>query len=237
LLLLALAWVPAIVRAGQIYAARQFPQARDWLQVGPELWESFLTQQISLLPVVLVALYAGAGAIASDLRSGAAVIYLSKPLSRMDYLAGKIFPVLLCLLGITLAPGLALLGLHLALADDLSLLRESPWLPLSVVVYSGLVAAYFSLVVLAISSLTRSGRLAAAGFVLIAMGSHFAYEAVSRLSFGAAPPFISMVGAATDAAKVFFGGGGAPSLLAMAAVMGGSALLMTRRLRSFGIRS
>ena len=63
LFLLSLAWVPAIIRGDQIDAARQFPQAGELLQVSPELWESFLTQQISLLPVVLVALYAGAGAM------------------------------------------------------------------------------------------------------------------------------------------------------------------------------
>jgi ABC-type transport system involved in multi-copper enzyme maturation permease subunit len=239
LFLLALAWVPAIIRGGQIYAARQFPQAGEWLQVSPKLWESFLTQQISLLPVVLVALYAGAGAIASDLRSGALVIYLSKPLSRTGYLLGKILPVFFSLLSITLVPALVLLGLHLALADDLSLLRDSPWLPLSVFVYSGCVATYFSLIVLAISSLTRSGRLAAAGFVLVTMGSHFAYQAASRLTFGDAPPFLSIVGAAVDAARVFFEGGSRsyPSLFTMAALMVAAVFLMTRRLRSFGIRS
>ena len=239
LILVALAWVPAIIRGGQIYAARQFPQAGEWLVVSPELWESFLTQQISLLPVVLVSLYTGSGAIASDLRSGAIVIYLSKPLSRVDYLLGKLLPVFFSLLAITLIPALFLLGLHLAMSNDLSFVRNSPWLPLSMFAYSGWVATYFSLLVLAVSSLTRSGRLAAAGFVLLAMGSHFSYQAASRLTFGEAPPFLSVVGAPVDAAGFFFGSGSSSylSLFMMATLMVAAVLLMTRRLRSAGMRS
>ena len=238
LLLLALGWIPAIARGLQILAARRFPET-EWLQVGPELWRSFLTQQIYLLPVILVSLYAGSGAIATDLRSGALVIYLSKPLSRAGYLIGKILPVFLSLLSVTLLPAIALLVLHLAVADDLSLLRGSPWLPLSVFVYSVSVAGYFSLVVLAISSLTRSGRLAAAGFVLVAIGSHFTYQAVSRLTSGSAPPFLSVVGAAVDAAHGFFGSGSTSfsSLFTMAVLMVAAIQLMNRRLRSFGRQS
>ena len=66
LFLIALAWIPAIIRGGQIYVARQFPDAISFFQVTPGLWREFLSQQVSFLLVILVALYAGSGSIASD---------------------------------------------------------------------------------------------------------------------------------------------------------------------------
>ncbi len=239
LFLLAVSWIPAIVRAGQIYAVKQFPQAAEFIEVSPRLWQSFLSMQISpLLLLIFVVLYAGSGSIATDLRTGAIVLYLSRPISRMGYVLGKFLPVFLSSLAITLLPGLGLLLFQILLVGDLSLLREAPWLPLSILAYSLLVATYFSLIVLAVSSLSRSARLAAAGFVLLILGSHFLYGMASRLSFGDAPPFLSLIETAVDAANLFFGvpSGryGAPllSLLAMGVLMAASLFVLDRRLRS-----
>lgn len=238
-LLLALSWVPAVVRGAQIYIARQIPQAgelaAEWLTIGPQLWKSFLTQQISPL-AVLVALYAGSGAIANDLARGALVIYFSKPISRADYLLAKAIPVLCSILAMTLLPALALLGFHLGLAEELGLLRQNPGLPAAIVIYSLLLATHLTLAVLAVSSVTRSARLAAAGFVIILLGSHIAWGALSQMRFGKAPPYLSLVASAKHAADWFFGGessyAGSPlvSLMAMALVMAGAALLVHRRL-------
>ncbi len=228
LFLLAVSWIPAIVRAGQIYVVKQFPQALpDFIEVSPRLWQNFLSDQISFLLLIFVVLYAGSGCIATDLRTGAIVLYLSRPISRMGYVLGKFLPVFLASMAITMLPGIGLVLFQILLVGDLSLLREAPWLPLSIFVYSSLVSAYFSLVVLAVSSLSRSARLAAAGFVMLALGSHFFYGMASKLSFGDAPPFLSLIGAAIDAANLFFGassgGYGAPllSLLAMGSAHGG----------------
>jgi ABC-type transport system involved in multi-copper enzyme maturation permease subunit len=239
LLLLAASWVPAIVRAGQIYAVKQFPQAAEFIEVSPRLWQSFLSMQISpLLLVLFVVMYAGSSSIATDLRTGAIVVYLSRPISRMGYVLGKFLPVLFSCLTITLLPGLGLLLFQILLVGDLSLLQEAPWLPLSIFAYSLWVAAYFSLVVLAISSLSRSARLAAAGFVLLTLGSHFFYRIASKLSFHDAPPALSLIEAATDVADFFFGASsdrfGVPllSLLAMGTIMAASLFILDRRLRS-----
>jgi ABC-2 type transport system permease protein len=243
LLLIALAWIPAVIRGGQIYVARQFPDAISFLQVTPDLWREFLSQQVSLLLVILVALYAGSGTIASDLRSGAILIYLSKPISRMDYLLGKALPVLAALLSITLVPAITLLLLQILMADDLGLLREAPWLPGSIVGTSIWMSAYFSLLVLAVSSLSRRRRLAAAGFDLLALGSHFLYGMVSRLTFGEAPSYLSIIGAAVDATNLFFGEISTRSVTPLASfvmmglAMAGSVLVINYRLQSTEISS
>ncbi|MGH9319769.1 MAG: ABC transporter permease subunit [Vicinamibacteria bacterium] len=235
LLLLAACWIPAVVRAAQIYVSRQFPQAPEFFAITPATWREFLGQQVRFLPVVLVSLATGASAIASDFASGALLLYLSKPISRFDYLLGKSMVVMVGIAAVTLAPALALLGLYLALAPNFELLREPPWLFFSIVGYSLFLALYFSLAVLAVSSLCRSGRVAGAGFAAIVFGS----EIVSRAAMGGrgAPPFVSMIGSAVDAGYWFFddtAGGEGPfySVMSMVFVMVLSAWVLNRRLRS-----
>jgi len=232
LLLLAVCWIPAVVRAVQIYVARQFPEAPDFFTITPETWREFLGQQVRFLPVVLVSLAAGASAIASDFASGAFTIYLSKPISRFDYLLGKAMPIAGAVAAVTLAPALALLLLHLSLAPDFELLSKAPWLPLAVTAYSLLLALYFTLSVLAVSSFCRSGRVAGAGFAALVFGSEIVARTASRV-FGASG-LPSFNGSAIDAGRWFFGGGStaAAPLVFMIFVLAFSALVLDRRLRS-----
>ncbi len=232
LLLLAVCWIPAVVRAAQIYVARQFPQAPEFFTITPDTFREFLGQQVRFLPVVLVSLAAGASAIASDFASGAFTIYLSKPISRFDYLLGKALPVGAAVSAVTLAPALALLLLHQSLAPDFELLTKAPWLPLALTAYSLLLALYYTLSVLAVSSLCRSGRVAGAGFAALVFGSEIGARILSSRAFGA-NRFPSLNGSAIDASRWFFGESAAFSSLAfLLAVMVLSALVLDRRLRS-----
>jgi ABC-2 type transport system permease protein len=211
LLLLAACWVPAVVRAAQIYVSRQFPTAPEIFIITPDTFREFLSQQVRFLPVVLVSLATGASAIAADFASGAFTVYLSKPISRFDYLLGKAMPVAASVTAVTLVPALALLLLHQSLAPDFDLLAKAPWLPLSITAYSLLLALYYTLSVLAVSSLCRSGRVAGAGF--------------ARLP--------SLNGSAIDAGTWFFGAAAAPgSLVFLVAVMILAAIVLERRLSS-----
>src|SRR5712692_5440841 len=80
--LLLVSWFPFFVRAVQIYAAANLPQAA-FLAPSPEMFRQFLEQQEIFLFFITV--YAGAGLIASDRRANALQIYLSKPLMRVEY--------------------------------------------------------------------------------------------------------------------------------------------------------
>jgi ABC-2 type transport system permease protein len=232
LLLLAVCWIPAVVRAAQIYVARQFPEAPDFFTITPETWREFLGQQVGFLPVVLVSLATGASAIASDFASGAFTIYLSKPVSRFDYLLGRAMPVAGAVSAVTLAPALALLLLHLSLAPDFELLSKAPWLPLAVTAYSLFLALYFTLSVLAVSSLCRSARVAGAGYAALVFGSEIVARTATSRVFGA-PRFLSLNGSAIDAGRWFFGESAAvSSLVFMIGVIALSALVLDRRLRS-----
>src|SRR5439155_15628998 len=85
--LLLLSWVPFLVRAVQIYAATNLPQAA-FLAPDTRMFRQFLEQQEVFLFFITV--YAGAGLIATDRRANALQIYLSKPLTRVEYIFGKL---------------------------------------------------------------------------------------------------------------------------------------------------
>src|SRR2546423_12245755 len=85
--LLLLSWLPFFVRAVQIYAAANLPQAQ-FLALTGETFRQFLDQQ--QIFVFFITVYVGAGLIAKDRRANALQIYLSKPLTRAEYIFGKI---------------------------------------------------------------------------------------------------------------------------------------------------
>lgn len=236
--LLALSWLPVVVRGVLLYLARQFPESAAIVSIDAFFWQEFLAQQVTFLPVVLVALYTGASSIASDLETGAFAIYLSKPISRLDYVMGRALPVAGALGAVTLVPALALLALHGAIAADFVLYADSPLLPLSVVAYSLWISSLFTLLVLAVSSLTRSGRVAGIAFVAVALGSKAVFAgALGRLGGGSGLSFLSVLDAAVDSSHVFFGtasSGDAPYLATafLSLAMAAAAVLLARRLRS-----
>ena len=75
------------MRAVQIYVAANFPQAA-FLAPTAETFREFLDQQDIF--VFFVTVYVGAGLIANDRRANALQIYLSKPLTRAEYIVGKL---------------------------------------------------------------------------------------------------------------------------------------------------
>ena len=101
--LLLFAWVPFVVRAVQIYVDRQLPAGRPCSRRRPRRSAQFLEQQDFF--VFIITIYVGAGLIANDRRANALQIYLSKPLMRSEYIAGKAAVLFAFLLLVTLVPG------------------------------------------------------------------------------------------------------------------------------------
>lgn len=63
----------------------------------------------------MMALFAGAGQVATDARSGAFQFYFARPVTREQYLVGKLVPAVVLTMCITLGPALLLAGLRVAL--------------------------------------------------------------------------------------------------------------------------
>src|SRR5262245_13840381 len=119
--LLILAWIPCIVRAVQIYAAANFPQM-EFIRPTAETFRNFLSQQDPF--VFFVTAFAGAGLIANDRRANALQIYLSKPLTRAEYIFGKMTILSACLLFVTWLPAMILLVIQVAFAGSFEFLRQ-----------------------------------------------------------------------------------------------------------------
>jgi ABC-2 type transport system permease protein len=165
--LLAMAWIPFVGFVIYLWALTQFPQAEKIFPVGGAVFARFFHWQELL--VLILTTFAGAGLVANDMRTGAILVYLSRPLTRRDYVLGKLGVLLALILSVTLVPGLLLYGVALALAPDHFLKWSLAWIAPAVVVHSLVLALVWSLLVLAVSSLSKSARVAGLAFFGLVM--------------------------------------------------------------------
>src|SRR5262245_29061041 len=131
--LILMAWAPFFVRAVQIYAAANLPQAA-FLTPTPETFRQFLEQQGIF--VFFVTVYAGAGLIANDRRANALQIYLSKPLTRAEYIFGKLAVLMTFLLLVTWFPAIVLLIVQIAFAGNFTFFWNNVFLFPAITVYA-----------------------------------------------------------------------------------------------------
>jgi hypothetical protein len=139
------------------------------------MFGEFLNIQVFF--TILVSIFGASGLIANDLRTGAILVYLSRPLTRRDYVLGKLGVPLALNLAVTLVPGLLLYAACLALAPEQFAKWELWWIAPATVVHSLAASLVVSLVVLAISSLSRSARVAGLSFA----GLYFGLEMVRAI--------------------------------------------------------
>jgi ABC-2 type transport system permease protein len=169
--LLLFAWIPFTVRAVQIYVAANFPQA-SMLAPTADTFREFIDQQGVF--VFFVTIYVGAGLIANDRRANALQIYLSKPLMRAEYIAGKFATLATFLLLVTWLPGILLLVLQILFAGSFTFARQNAFLFPAITVASFLQVIVASFAMLALSSLSKSSRYVG----ILYAGAMFFSEAV-----------------------------------------------------------
>ena len=175
-----------IVHAILIYIFNQVSDALLPFEVDAVFFQQFLFRNPnagapSSFLIALIAIFGGSGLIATDLKNNALSLYLSKPISWIDYLIGK-FAVIGILIGcLTLIPGL-LLFLEHALLTDATFLKQNYWIPLSIVAYSVLITVSSSLLMLLFSSLTSNPRYATIGFCAVWFGSSVIHEVLRMIT-------------------------------------------------------
>ena len=168
LALLLVAWGQFLFRVVQIYVVTKLPEAGRVLPVDGRMFGQFLA--IQTLFTLLLSIFGGAGLVANDLRTGAILVYLSRPLTRRDYVLGKLGVLMALNLSVTLAPGLLLYLIALALAPDQFAKWDLAWIGPAVVLHSFVLSLVTSLLALAVSSLSRSARVAGIGFFGLVFG-------------------------------------------------------------------
>lgn len=168
LALLAAGWLPFIGFVIFFYVVTRFPEAGSVVPVNDALFGRFFLFQWPM--ALLLTTFAGAGLVSNDLRTGAILVYLSRPLSRRDYVVGKLGVLFALNLSITLAPGLLLYLVGIALAPSRLLKWELATIAPAIAVYSLALTAVLSLVALAVSALSRSARVAGIAFFGLLVG-------------------------------------------------------------------
>jgi ABC-2 type transport system permease protein len=138
----------------------------------------FLSTQ-STLAFILTA-FIGPGLISPDLANGALTLYLCRPLSRIEYVLGKMSVLAIVLSWVTWIPGLILFAVQASLAGW-SWLADNFWIATGIVLGSWIWILSISLLALALSAYVK-WRIAAGALLLgvLFLGAGFA-QAINRV--------------------------------------------------------
>ena len=153
--LMLFAWAPFVVRAVQIYVSATFTQASFLAPKGETFREFLETQDIF---VFFVTIWVGAGLIANDRRANALQLYLSKPLTAAEYIAGKMAILFVFLTFVTFAPAMGLLLVQAIFAGSFTFIRNNAYLLPAITLFSLAQVLLASTTMLALSSLSKSSR-------------------------------------------------------------------------------
>ena len=122
---------------------------------------------ISQLLLFIVALLIGTGTIANDNRANALLVYLSKPVTKLDYLLGKWMAIFLIITAIVAVPALLFYGYCYMSFRQYGFVSQDPtlfWKLLLIIPLPGILHASLCL---GISSLFHQARLAGATYSAI----------------------------------------------------------------------
>jgi ABC-2 type transport system permease protein len=186
--LLLVAWLPFLVRSVQLYVAANYAQA-SFLNATPAMFRDYLGQQGVF--VFFITLYVGSGLIANDRRANALQIYLSKPLSRVDYVVGKLATLLVFLTFVTWVPGILLLVMQILFAGNLTFLKANLFLFPAITVFAAVTVLTSSFTMLALSSLSKSRRFVAVMYAGLIFFTAAMYQALRGITGTSAWVFIS----------------------------------------------
>jgi ABC-2 type transport system permease protein len=234
------AWIPFVVGAVMVYLNANFPQF-TLLSMTAQRFRDFLGTQDFF--VFIITVWVGAGLIANDKRANALQIYLSKPLTRFEYIIGKLVILGAFLLLVTWVPAVLLLVLQVAFSGSFTFLRENFYLFPAVTVFAFLQVLLAAFTMLALSSLSKSSRYVAilyAGaywFSHAVFGVIYAVTSSTRLSWLSLPGNLNQIGDIVFRVQPRYSTPAIVSLLAMAVVIGVSIWVLERRVRGVEVVS
>ncbi len=199
--LLLFALSPFIVRAVQMWISANYPQA-SMLAPSAETFRQFLEQQDFF--VFIITIYVGAGLIANDRRANALQIYLSKPLMRSEYIAGKLAVLFGFLLLVTFVPAMLLLMLKVIFDGNFTFLRSNLFLLPAITIASLLQVSLAAFTMLALSSLSKSARYVGILYVGITFFTAAIYGALYAITGSSRVSWISIGANVSQVVDVIF---------------------------------
>jgi ABC-2 type transport system permease protein len=159
--------IPLLVAAVQMWLmSKLFAMAPPGVQVtNPDSYIMLPWGTMTL--AFLIALFAGAGQVADDTRAGAFQFYFARPVTRDQYLVGKVVPALVLTMFIALLPSLLLSMLRLALLPSSDeLLKKLPLVGATLIIGT-IEALVLALPAVAISSLSKKRAYVQGGYAIL----------------------------------------------------------------------
>ena len=156
-------------------------------------WSSLLlilfrrSQSFLLIPIVAVI---APPMISQDFRSRAFLLYFSRPLTKVQYIAGKFATISVYLLFVTMFPALLLYFVGVLLSPDISVLYATWDLIFRVILASLIIVIPCTALALMLSSLTTESRYASFAWFAVWIFGHLTYLVISNV---ASPGDSSMV--------------------------------------------
>ena len=163
-----------------VWAAYLFFKAYGFVQGGPDMAGGervvdpgqiiylFLVKGYGApMQAFLMAMFAGGGAIADDTRNNTFQFFFARPLSREQYLVGKVLSVVLLVAFVSLAPALLLAIVRIALAHDAADVAHQLWHLPRAIVLGSLEALALGVPAVALSSLSKGRGYARAAFAAL----------------------------------------------------------------------
>jgi ABC-type transport system involved in multi-copper enzyme maturation permease subunit len=199
--LLLFALSPFVVRAVQMCLSANYPQMTI-LAPTAETFREFLQQQDFF--VFIITVYVGAGLIANDRRANALQIYLSKPLMRSEYIAGKLAVLFGFLLLVTFVPAMLLLMLKVIFDGNFTFLKSNLFLVPAITTASLLQVSLAAFTMLALSSLSKSARYVGILYVGITFFTAAIYGALYAITGSSRVSWISIGANVSQVVDVIF---------------------------------
>lgn len=193
-----MAYVPAVVYVGVVVLTnRLVEEAEDAGVPGGAAQAGAISSQLIrdypayyssiIAAILLLAAFVAPEVLCADRRTGMLGLYLASPLSRMTYVLSRLGGIMIVMCGVTLGPTLLLLVGYSTQGEGPEGLTA--WLStLQRVIVAGVViAAFYSLISLALASLTSRRAAASGAFIVAVVGT------------GALVPFLIVYGGASSA--------------------------------------
>ncbi len=134
------------------------------LKSDAELFKTFYSNGFLTFMLVILSVFSGADLVAADLRSKAFPLYFARPLSRLDYLAGKFAVILFYLLAFTLVPGILLLLFKMLFSGSLTV---APGVLLAIVAFPLVESLCLASLTLALSTLSPNVKFVQIAIFLV----------------------------------------------------------------------
>lgn len=234
LALLLVAWAPFVYQAVKVYLTTNFAQLAMFAPTAQTFREFLENQEIFIF---FITIYVGAGLIANDRRANALQIYLSKPLTRAEYIAGKATTLFIFLLLVTWVPAMLLLLVQILFAGNFSFIQKNAFLFPAITVYAVVQVLLATLSMLALSSLSKSARFVG---IMYAGLIFFTDSVFAMLKFLMNAGYASLVSPTQSLAQIGDVIFRVPprhetpvvlSVLIVAALMAGALIILERRVR------